>query len=137
MEVLPDAFGPTRRLTEGSSSSSSCRRQRRSSTCSPSKLMPVGASKAHRHNYKLDRAVARRADQAAAVGIGQADLNRIRIDRSQCLQQIGDVKPDFDFLTFKADLDLILRFLLLGVMRLYRQQVGREGQSDTAVFLVR
>src|ERR1700691_5985331 len=106
MDVLPEAFGPTRRLTEGSSSSSSRLRQRRSSTCSPSRLMPVGASKAHRHDYKLDRAVARRADQAAAVGIGQANLDRIRIDRGQCLQQISDIKADLHFLPFKTDLDL-------------------------------
>jgi hypothetical protein len=76
-------------------------------------------------------------DEAAAVGVSESDLNAIALDGAEGIQQIVDVEADLDFLALVRHLDLVFRFLLLGIVSLEREQIRAYGEPDTAVLLVR
>src|SRR5215813_2229410 len=75
-------------------------------------------------------------NKAAAVGVRQADLHLVALDRRECVEEVIDVEADLDFLALVADFDLVLSFLLLRIVRLKSEQVGTRHEADAAVLLV-
>ena len=75
-------------------------------------------------------------NQAAAVRVGKADLDLVTLDRGQSIQKVIDVEADLDFLALVRHLDLVLGFLLLGVVSLEGEEIRPGGQTDAAVLLV-
>src|SRR4029077_9163231 len=76
-------------------------------------------------------------DQAAAVGVREANDDLVGLDGRQGVQQIVDVEADLDFLAFVGDFDLVFGFFLLRVVRLECQKVRPGGQADAAILFVR
>src|SRR5580693_8690037 len=78
----------------------------------------------------------RRMDEATAVGIRQPDLDLIALDGGERVEQVIHVETDLDFLALVRNLDLILGFLLLGIVGLEREEVGARGEANAPVLLV-
>src|SRR5688572_10685515 len=133
--VLPEAFGPTKRFAFGSSSSSTAVRHRnRSARKVPRAIRP--GLEAHRHHDVPRAGGARGAHEAARIAVRYADFHFVPVDCRQRIQQVSDVEADFELVTYVGNLDLLFGFFLLGVVRLERQRVLLQGQSDPAVFLI-
>src|SRR5689334_2858908 len=140
MEVLPDPLGPKTRFRPGANSSAAVERLRRPSIFRDARLTrpaPEAALQPHRHHDVARLRSARRANQAAAVGIGEPDFHGLGIDCRECIQQVGDIETDLELLALVVDLYFILRFFLLGVMRLQLQRVLRQSDANTAILLIR
>ena len=78
-----------------------------------------------------------RLDQATAVRIAQSDLNFIAANRTQHIEQISHIEADFQAGPLIIDLELLVRFFLLGIMRLNSDVVLLKVESNAAVFLIR
>ena len=61
---------------------------------------------------------ARGTDQAAAVGVRQADLDLVSVDRGQRVEQVIHVEADLELFALVTDLDLVFRLFLLRIVRL-------------------
>ena len=70
----------------------------------------------HRHHDVTCVRSSRRMNQAAAVRVGEPDLNLLGVDRAQRIQQVIHIEPDLNLLSGVGDLHLVLRLLLLRVM---------------------
>src|SRR5450432_916128 len=106
MEVLPEAFGPRTRVVPGARVSSARSMQRKFSSASSARGMrPL---EPHRHDDVLGVRRSGSANQAAAVGISEADLDAIGVDRAQSIQQVVYIEPDLALITLIVDLDFIL-----------------------------
>src|SRR5579864_7672142 len=79
----------------------------------------------------------RRVNQAAAVRVRESDLDLVAFNRAQRVEQIIDVEADLDFLVLVVHFDLVLGFLLLGVVRLDDEEPRPRGEPDAAVFRIR
>src|ERR1700692_4816117 len=86
--VLPEAFAPLIRVNRESKSRAADCKQRKSVTCSRRR----DNSKPHRHHDIARRSVPRRADETAAVAIGQPQLHFLAVDGGQGIQQIIHVE---------------------------------------------
>ena len=78
-------------------------------------------SEPHRHDDVLRLRRRARADQAAAVRVGEPQLDLAGIDRGQRVEQVVDVEADLELIARVRDLQLFLRFFLLRVVSLQRQ----------------
>ena len=85
-DVLPDAFSPRMRLLPAAKVSSARSIQRRFSSTSSASGIERPSLQAHRHDDVLGIRRTGGANQAAAIGISQADLDAIGVDRAQSVQ---------------------------------------------------
>src|ERR1700722_4765248 len=102
--VLPDALDPLISVKRGSRSSTADCKQRKSVTCSRRR----DNSKPHGHYDIARRGVAGRANQTAAVAVGQPQLDFLTIDGGQGIQQVIHIETYFQVATVVAHLDLLL-----------------------------
>src|SRR5262249_40392854 len=75
-------------------------------------------------------------DQAAAVRVRQANLDLVAINGAEGVEEVIDVEADLHFLALVGDLDLVLGFLLFGVVCLDGKQVGAGGQANATILFV-
>src|ERR1700722_18335006 len=136
-DVFPEAFSPRMRLLPAARVRSARSIQRRFSSASSASGIARPSLQAHRHDDVLGIRRTRGANQAAAIGIGQTDLDAIGVDRAQSVQQVVDIEPDLAIFPLVVYLDLILRLFLLRVLGLDRHEVGFHRHTHAAVLFIR
>ena len=73
----------------------------------------TAALQPHRHHDEFAIVPTRLPDKAAGITIQHRQRHLLTIDRAQCVQQVIDVKADFDVLSAVGDLELFLCLFLL------------------------
>src|ERR1700691_5037906 len=106
--VLPDALAPLISVNWESRSRPTDCKQRKSVTCT----RPSDNSEPHRHHDIACGGIARRANQATAIAIRQAELHFLPVDCRQGIKQIVHVEAHFEVAAVVAHLDFFLGFLL-------------------------
>src|SRR4030095_3778902 len=102
-------------VARGSSSRRAERMQRKFSISIAVSTSGVARLEPHRHHHVLRLRCRTRADEAAAVGVREAELDLASLDGGQRIQQVVDVEADLELVARVCDLQLFLRLLLLRV----------------------
>src|ERR1700722_17778823 len=104
--VLPEALAPLISVNRESMSRPTDCKQRKSVTCT----RPSDNSKPHRHHDIAGGGISRRADQATAIAVRQAEFHFLPVDCRQGIEQIVHVEAYFEGATVVAHLDFLLGF---------------------------
>src|SRR5437016_158219 len=91
----------------------------------------------HRHDHILEILLRRVADERARGRVAEGAFHGSARDIVQHIEQVVDVKPDIERVAGVLHIELLLRFLLLGVGRHEFQTALREHPAHAAEFLVR
>src|ERR1700722_17225709 len=99
----------------GARSSSADCKQRKSVTCSRPRLIWL---QPHRHHDVARAGIAGGSNQAAAVAVGESELDILAIDGGERIEQVIHIESHFEIVAFIPHLDLFLGFFLLGIVGL-------------------
>src|SRR5216110_2463261 len=98
---------------------------------------PPGRLDSHRHHHVLEAGLLGHGDQRARIGVLQFDSNHLLAHVRERVHQVGDVEADLDRVARVVDLELFLRFFLLGIARRNTQGAGLDVDANAFELLAR
>src|SRR3990167_6357179 len=132
--VLPLPLSPERMLIRGEGERVTGCRLRTAVTVK--RVRDIQRLQTHRHNDIRGVVVVSFLYQGTAVGIGENQTHLVGGHHAQHVEQVADVKTDFQRAAVVVHGDLFFRFFLLRVVGLNFQQARFQLQANTAVLLV-
>ena len=95
----------------------------------------VQALNAHGHHHVFELVVFWDGDECRTVGVGQIDAHHVLAHVGEHVDDVGDVKTNFDAVTTVINVEFVHGFFLLGVGRRYTQCAGIQIEAHAFEFV--